>query len=228
MSQGELHALALALFLPRATMSASPFRFVVLDDPIQAMDPAKFDGFVAVLAELARDRQVIVLSHDDRLPQAIRYLRAPARILDVHRAANSKVEVTSAGDPADRYIADALALAHDEQVPEDVWRRVLPVLCRMALEAAAQDVFMAGRFTAGADRTDVEGEWNAARRTRQRVGLAVPDGPDSLDRWAARVRWRGQALWICGSANHERLDGDPIAAIEDVKKTVEDIRKGQR
>ena len=54
MSQGELHALALALFLPRATAADSPFRFVVLDDPIQAMDPAKIDGFVQVLAEHRR------------------------------------------------------------------------------------------------------------------------------------------------------------------------------
>jgi DNA repair exonuclease SbcCD ATPase subunit len=53
MSQGELHALALALFLPRATAESSPFRFVVLDDPIQAMDPAKVDGFVQVLADIA-------------------------------------------------------------------------------------------------------------------------------------------------------------------------------
>ena len=41
MSQGELHALALAMFIPRATNPESPFRFLVLDDPIQAMDPAK-------------------------------------------------------------------------------------------------------------------------------------------------------------------------------------------
>ncbi len=53
MSQGELHALALALFLPRATAPDSPFRFIVLDDPIQAMDPAKVEGFVQVLQELA-------------------------------------------------------------------------------------------------------------------------------------------------------------------------------
>lgn len=46
MSQGELHALALALFIPRATTPNSPFRFIVLDDPIQAMDPAKIDGFI--------------------------------------------------------------------------------------------------------------------------------------------------------------------------------------
>lgn len=44
MSQGELHALALAMFIPRATNPESPFRFLVLDDPIQAMDPAKIAG----------------------------------------------------------------------------------------------------------------------------------------------------------------------------------------
>ena len=49
MSQGELQALALAIFIPRATSDESPFRFVVLDDPIQAMDPSKIDGFLQVL-----------------------------------------------------------------------------------------------------------------------------------------------------------------------------------
>lgn len=227
LSQGELHALALALFLPRATALASPLRFVVLDDPIQAMDPAKIDGFVRVLAGLAVDRQVVVLSHDDRLSRAVRHLRVPARILEVHRAVNSTVEITSGSDPADRYLADAFALAHDERVPEKAWRRILPVLCRMALESAAQDVFMARRFTEGADPSAVEQEWDATRKTRQRVGLALPGGPESLDRWAARAGSRGRALWICGSANHDRLAGDPIAAIEDVKKTVEHLREGR-
>ena len=49
MSQGELQALALAIFIPRATSDQSPFRFLVLDDPIQAMDPSKIDGFLEVL-----------------------------------------------------------------------------------------------------------------------------------------------------------------------------------
>lgn len=44
MSQGELHALALALFIPRATTPNSPFRFIVLDDPIQAMDRPRSTG----------------------------------------------------------------------------------------------------------------------------------------------------------------------------------------
>lgn len=38
MSRGELHALALAIFLPRATLAESPFRFVIMDHPVQSMD----------------------------------------------------------------------------------------------------------------------------------------------------------------------------------------------
>jgi ABC-type lipoprotein export system ATPase subunit len=74
MSQGELHALALAMFLPRATMSASPFRFVMVDDPVQAMDPAKVDGLARVLDRIGQTHQVIVFTHDDRLPEAVRRL----------------------------------------------------------------------------------------------------------------------------------------------------------
>jgi recombinational DNA repair ATPase RecF len=62
MSQGELHALALSLFLPRAAMTASPFRFLVIDDPVQSMDPAKVYGLARVLERTARARQVVVFT----------------------------------------------------------------------------------------------------------------------------------------------------------------------
>ncbi|WP_256668704.1 hypothetical protein, partial [Nocardia cyriacigeorgica] len=61
-SQGELHALGLSLFLPRATVEDSPFRFVMIDDPVQAMDPAKVDGLARVLATVAWTRQVVVFT----------------------------------------------------------------------------------------------------------------------------------------------------------------------
>ena len=44
MSQGELHSLALSLFFPRVTLPDSPFRFLVIDDPVQSMDPAREMG----------------------------------------------------------------------------------------------------------------------------------------------------------------------------------------
>src|SRR5690606_22051356 len=111
MSQGELHALGLALFLPRATAAESPFRFVVIDDPVQAMDPGKVDGLATVLVEAARTHQVVVFTHDDRLPEALRRLQLPATIVEVVRRENSEVELRQVRDPVRLYLDDARAVA---------------------------------------------------------------------------------------------------------------------
>ena len=85
MSQGELNALSLSLFLARALLPESPFRFLVIDDPVQAMDPAKVEGLARVLAEAAEERQVIVFTHDERLPAAVHRLRIEHKLLAVTR-----------------------------------------------------------------------------------------------------------------------------------------------
>ena len=102
MSQGELHSLALSLFLPRATLPDSPFRFICVDDPVQSMDPARVEGLARVLADTAKTRQVVVFTHDDRLPEAVRRLGLPARILKVTRRADSVVEIGESRDPGAR------------------------------------------------------------------------------------------------------------------------------
>lgn len=156
MSQGELHALALALFLPRAALPESPFRFLVLDDPVQAMDPAKVEGLVQLLSELAQTRQVIVLSHDDRLPAAARRAQVPARILEVARGERSQVSVRESEAPARRYLRDAESLVRDKELPDDTLRKVLPGVLRFAVEAAARDRFFARRLGEGTTLHDVE------------------------------------------------------------------------
>jgi DNA repair exonuclease SbcCD ATPase subunit len=91
MSKGELHCLALSLFLPRAMLPESPFRFLVIDDPVQSMDPARVDGLARVLEEVARTRQLVVFTHDDRLREAVCRLGIDARILEVARQPGSVV-----------------------------------------------------------------------------------------------------------------------------------------
>ncbi|WP_239332366.1 AAA family ATPase [Frankia sp. CiP3] len=106
MSQGELHTLGLALFLPRATVPESPFRFVVIDDPVQAMDPAKVDGLARVLLRTAETRQVVVFTHDDRLADAVRRFSPstfPTYHLDVIHAEQSVVDIRPSLDPATRW-----------------------------------------------------------------------------------------------------------------------------
>ena len=107
MSQGEVNALALSVFLPRATLPASPFRFLVIDDPVQAMDPAKVDGLARVLESTAAGRQVIVFTHDNRLAQAVRQLSIPASILEVTRRPGSAVQIRTCLDPAEQALQDA-------------------------------------------------------------------------------------------------------------------------
>jgi hypothetical protein len=117
MSQGEVNALALSILLPRATIAASPFRFLVIDDPVQAMDPAKVEGLARALEDMAGSRQVLVFTHDDRLPEAVRRLGIAARILSVTRRPGSIVQLRPAPTPVERQLKDAYDLCADDALP---------------------------------------------------------------------------------------------------------------
>ncbi|WP_067653337.1 AAA family ATPase [Nocardia harenae] len=232
LSQGELHALALALFLPRATLAESPFRFLVLDDPVQAMDPAKVDGLVTLLADLARTRQVIVLSHDDRLPAAVRRGNVAATIMEVDRGKDSQVAITTLTDPARRYVADAFGLVleyENGKLPADAMRRTLPGMLRFAVETAAKHAFFTRNIKAGGELEALEREWEAAGSTRDKVILGVFGEKQEhhvLERWA-RAPYQKSALKITGPKMHSGLDAteDPRQAAKDVQRLVEDIEK---
>jgi hypothetical protein len=156
MSQGELNALALSLFIPRATLEESPFRFIVIDDPVQSMDPARVDGLARVLHEAAKARQVVVFTHDDRLSETVRRLAVPATIVEVTRRENSAVETRKAVDPVARYLADAFAVAKTAGLPATAARRVIPGLCRFAVEAACMEAVRRRRLAKGENYAAVE------------------------------------------------------------------------
>lgn len=223
MSQGELHALALALFIPRATTPASPFRFLVLDDPIQAMDPAKIAGFLDVLIELAKTRQVIVFSHDDRLPAAIRARSVPAQLLDVTREHGSTVMVRENELPADRYIADAEAVVRDENLDNIVKRKAAPGLFRMAVEAAAHQRFFTEQARSGAAYHESDAAWEEAKTTQQCVALALTGNPlADITAWKSQRGHRPPTMAICGAGAHNGAALDRTT-IRELRETVRDI-----
>ncbi|MCP9274073.1 hypothetical protein [Mycolicibacterium arenosum] len=224
MSQGELQALALAIFIPRATAEQSPFRFLVLDDPIQAMDPSKIDGFLDVLTTIAQHRQVIVLTHDDRLPAAIRRSRAPARIVEVARGANSVVTVTESSRPAKRLLDDAFAIGADEAVPAAVKR----ARCADAVPDGVRGDGVGGvqrqALTNGDAPHDVDAEWEKATTTRTRLGLAVDRAdPDALGKWLAGGA-RAHALKVAAKGGHSDIT-DFKAAVNSTRLAVGDLAK---
>ena len=225
MSQGELQALALAIFIPRATSADSPFRFLVLDDPIQAMDPSKIDGFLQVLTKLAEDWQVVVFTHDDRLPSAIRQSRAPARIVEVTRGANSAVTVMESSRPATRMLGDAFAVAADDAVPDAVKKAAVPMLCREALESTAWDVFSARLLAEGHSHVDFEEAWEKATSTKKRLGLAVnPDDEAAVDKWLSGGSARRAALKAAAKGAHSGVT-DYRDAVKSTRLAVVDLAK---
>ncbi|WP_460862988.1 AAA family ATPase [Nocardiopsis coralliicola] len=93
LSQGEFQALALSICLPRTLAAGNPFGFLVLDDPVQSMDTETVEGLAGVLAEVGAHRQIVVFTHDTRLPEALYRLGLPADVRGIERDAASNVRV---------------------------------------------------------------------------------------------------------------------------------------
>jgi hypothetical protein len=213
MSQGELHALALSLFIPRATLPESPFRFLVIDDPVQSMDPARVDGLARVLEAASKDRQVLVFTHDDRLPEAMRRLGVQATIVEVTRREGSKVETRESKDPVKRYLDDAFAVAKSEQgVPEKIARRVVPGLCRLAIDAACMEVVRRKRLQRGDKHADVEQALTSVNGSNALAALALFDDEkrtaDVMGRLNKEKRDYADVFKIVKEGAHEELPID--------------------
>ena len=77
LSECQLNCLGLAVWLMRATTKTSPFGFILLDDPVQAMDDDHAEAFIAqVIPHLLDDhgKQVVVLSHVRNVTDKLRAL----------------------------------------------------------------------------------------------------------------------------------------------------------
>ncbi|WP_228991398.1 AAA family ATPase [Streptomyces sp. DH8] len=230
MSQGELHALALSLFLPRTFLPENPFRFLVIDDPVQSMDPAKVDGLARVLALLAEQRQVVVFTHDTRLPQALKYLRLPATVHTVDRRERSSVRVRSGDDPVKQALHDAKALARTRDLPGDVVTRVLPGLCRTALEAALLEPARRRLLGTGLSHHEIERRIAKAHKLTELASLALYGESDRVgETMTDLTRAYGQQAtdhirW-CNKGSHEAV---PIGDVEEIIRRTADLAKAVR
>jgi len=227
MSQGELHSLALSLFLPRATLPDSPFRFICVDDPVQSMDPARVEGLARVLADTARTRQVVVFTHDDRLPEAVRRLSLPARVLKVMRRAESVVEVVEARDPVSGYLDDARALVKTSELPAAVRARVVPGHCRLALEAACMTAVRQRRLRAGARHHEVEELLATHTKLYPLMALALFDDAertgDVLPFLHKRNPRAADAFKGCNLGAHEAFEGDVELLVQDAERLADAV-----
>lgn len=233
MSQGELHSLALSLFLPRTTTADSPFGFVVIDDPVQSMDPAKVDGLAQVLDELGRDRQVVVFTHDTRLPHAFRSQGLPVTVLKVERGEKSKVHVTCDTDPVNEAIDNAMALAKTENCSDAALRHVLPSLCREALATAIVEAAWLRRNRTGLPAEHIQSAIDTTERLLPLASFALFDDglvhPDEEVRSRLRALYGNESTTLihqCQQGAHPGgfLPHDPVAFVRRVEVLAARIR----
>lgn len=206
MSQGEINSLALSLFLPRAVSPDSPFGFAVVDDPVQAMDPSRVDGLARVLALAAETHQVVVFTHDERLPDAVRRLRIEARMIEVRRGQHSNVTTAPLLDPVSRYLEDVRAMVRSDGVEEDLVERVSAGLCRLAVEAAAVEVYRSKALERGLPHAEVELEIGRANTFNEHCALALwedrSQAGNVLPYFANRDRRLGDTAGDCARGAH--------------------------
>lgn len=174
LSQGELHTLALSVFLPTMMRQDSPFRFAVIDDPVQVMDEHAVDGLAEVLRAAAEDLQVIVFTHDKRLLEALYWQGIKHTQINVTRTGKSVVKCEPVSDPVSQRIADARMLA-EEAVANDEFRhrRNAAYQCRRAIEAACLRAVRAKFTRQGLSHQQIESKVEVALRNKDTTTLRL-------------------------------------------------------
>ena len=231
MSQGELNTLSLSLFLARATLDESPFRFLVIDDPVQAMDPAKVEGLATVLQEVALGRQVVVFTHDTRLRHTVRQMGVDVHVFEVMRDPNSRVVCRKDDGPVRQNLDYARAVLRTEQASDATKRRVVPVFCRQALEAACLEGVWRRRTAGGTDPEQTETDVREALSLDDKLALFLFDDAgragDALG--AVKATFGGKAEEVvtdCNSGSHDGpLSMQPGELINATRRLVDKLRK---
>jgi recombinational DNA repair ATPase RecF len=232
MSQGEQQALALSLFLPRATTADSPFGFVVIDDPVQSMDPAKVNGLAQVLHELGQHRQVVVFTHDTRLQRAFTSQELPVTVFEVERGEASRVRVRPVTDPVRQALDDARALASTPDLPAAARTHVLPSLCRIALENAFLEAAWVRHHRGGGQGELLQAIVTDADRFAKLAALALfGDAARAADVYpelrARHGRHATDLVRQCQDGAHPAgaQITDPHRFVDEIKSIAEKVRK---
>jgi recombinational DNA repair ATPase RecF len=217
LSQGELAALGLALFLPRSVADESLFRFVIVDDPVQSLDPTKVDGLARVLHALASDRQVVVFTHDNRLPKSLRHLDLQFTHYELDRGERSVVTASKVDDPVMQHLKDARALAKDPVLPPDLLALAVAGYCRDAVEDAAMEVARRRLLAGGKTVEETDAALDGAGTTRARLGLALLGDarakPKALDTALLPFGGTKDLLDRCVDAVHEPVATEDLPGL---------------
>lgn len=191
LSAGQRNALLLAPLL--AVAQGGPFRFLVIDDPVHALDEIRVDLLARKLHDIAQNRRVLVLTHDERLTEHLIALTPTCDVHSIERdAATGAVVTTARGAMWTVLISDARGtLAEIGKQPRGVTippTDLVRGFCRMAVDAALRQLVTTAAVT---HRRDVSADLaglDAARRTQERFTFVRSLYPASTALPAAEQR----------------------------------------
>ena len=123
-------------------------------------------------------------------------------------------------------IRDARAVEHDDDLPDEVCRRVVPGFCRQAIEAACLESGRRRLLAQGMSHDECEAVWDDAVRLMPRIAIALYGNPDR----AGDVRntlnnkfgpWAGATVSECNRATH--TGADEGTDLRDLIRRAEDL-----
>ncbi len=171
LSAGQRNALLLSPLL--AASRAGPFGFLVLDDPVHAFDQIRVDCLAKILHDLATERRIIVLTHEERLHKHLVARDLSTELRAVSR--NPRTGVVTA-DPQDEMWSVLLDNA------EEVLKKSLNScagrtdmvrnLCRLALENALRQFVIRACFRLGHESEICVNSLDEAKTTAELFDLA--------------------------------------------------------
>lgn len=174
LSECQLNCLGLAVWLMRATTPSSPFDFVLLDDPVQAMDDDHAEAFVSAVVPYLLDtsgKQVVVLSHVKVMIDRIRQLNHNRRVRHYH------IENYDAGGPVIVHqvrLARALAEIKGAAGGNEDNRKFAIDRLRVLLEDFIRELHLQVVGTAASDKYDTANSGELATLFRSIPGT-TPD-----------------------------------------------------
>lgn len=217
LSSGQRNALLLAPLLILDDVGVDAFAFLVVDDPVHALDDLRVDLLTRELARLAGDRQIVVMTHDARLEEHLRARVSDTTVVELDRDPRSRAVTWSPhAMPWTTLLDDALEVAATPR--KEQWDHPEPVasvvagLCRAAVDGALRQAVINRAVCRREDvdqaLADLGDEQDTRRRIAHVVGLA--GGPGVL---TALDEGRRDHLRFWNQGSHGQLpEGVDLAA----------------
>ncbi|MCE3554510.1 ATP-binding protein [Pseudonocardia sp. RS11V-5] len=172
LSSGQRNALLLTPLLVHDV--PGPFGFLIVDDPVHALDDTRVDLLARELARLSETRQVIALTHDPRLEEHLRARNPDMTVIELQRdAATRTVSWTTHSLPWQSLLTDAreirkLSTGADWTYSEDL-HSVVAGLCRAAVDGALRQAVISCAVTRGEDVSASLATLGLKHATRDRI-----------------------------------------------------------